>query len=127
MTPDEARDALVRITEDTAALLGNDGWKSSSEPSVGPCEYDEVDWSYRQSSPIPDADHLTNAQTVAEYWEGLGMTVRIDQTPDPVVYATGGDLHGISFSTGPGTYQIAGTSLCVPGDLSQIIGEEYVD
>lgn len=117
MTPPEARDSLTTITHETAELLGVDGWEESGAPSVASCG-DGVKWAYSYAAPIPDAAHLENAQKVADYWEKLGMTVRINTEFDPVVFATGGPLQGISFSTGPGTYSIDGTSLCVPGDVN---------
>ena len=54
------------------------------------------------------------------------MTVRINTEHDPVVFATGGPLQGLAFSTGPGLYGIGGTSACVPGDADEIRREEYV-
>lgn len=115
MTPDEARDSLTTISHDTAELLDIDGWKESGAPSVGSCS-GGLNWAYIYGAPIPDSAPLEDAQTVADYWKGLGMTVRINTEHDPVVFATGGPLQGIRFSTGPGSYYFSGTSLCVPGD-----------
>ncbi|MCW2164936.1 hypothetical protein B0I12_002071 [Microbacterium hydrothermale] len=48
------------------------------------------------------------------------MDVRVVESPSYVVYATGGPVEGLSFSTSPGDYYISGTSLCVPGDADEI-------
>jgi len=127
VTPDEARETLTSIIHDTAELLGTPGWEEASTPGVESCDNgDGVKWSYRYSTPPGDVDPLADAETVAAHWESLGMSVRINTEHSPVVFATGGPLQGLSFSTGPGNYSIAGTSACVPGDANQIIDEEYV-
>lgn len=48
------------------------------------------------------------------------MVVRLVESPEYVVYGSGGPVEGLSFSTGPGNYYIAGESLCVPGDVDKI-------
>lgn len=54
------------------------------------------------------------------------MTVRVDTSSEPVVFAEGGSVEGLSFSTGPGEYYITGSSLCVPGHADELVKEEYV-
>lgn len=116
VTPEEARDSLVTVTSETAALVESVGaWSPSGDPSAGSCN-GGLNWDYGISAPPPDSARLEDAQTVADYWTSLGMEVRVQTDPDPVVYATGGPLKGISFSTGPGLYSIGGTSMCAPGD-----------
>lgn len=115
MTPDQARDALTSVTHDSADLLKIDGWTESGVPSAGSCA-DDLNWEYIYGAPAPDGAPLDDAQTVADYWKSLGMTVRVNTEHDPVVFANGGSLRGISFSTGPGNYHFSGTTLCVPGD-----------
>ncbi len=126
MTPHEARDQLVTTIEDTGALLDVPGWKRDFSPRIQECDGGNgVKYGYSYSSPPPDGDHLADANTVADYWDSLGMTVRIDTSSDPVVFATGGPVTGLSFGTGPGLYYIAGSSLCVPGNANDLIDEEY--
>jgi ABC-type transport system substrate-binding protein len=72
------------------------------------------------SSPYPE--HLVNARTVADYWQSLGMTVRLVETPTVTVYAEGGLAARLSFSTEPGDYGIGGASLCVPGNADDFRG-----
>ena len=127
VTPDEARETLTSIIHDTAELLSMPGWEEASAPGVQTCDGGNgIKWNYRYSRPPGDVDALADAETVASHWESLGMSVRINTEHSPVVFATGGPLQGLSFSTGPGNYSIAGTSACVPGDANQIIDEEYV-
>lgn len=115
VTPDQVRDALTSVTHDSADLLKIDGWTESGVPSAGSCA-DGLNWEYIYGAPAPDGAPLDDAQTVADYWKSLGMTVRVNTEHDPVVFANGGSLRGISFSTGPGNYHFSGTTLCVPGD-----------
>lgn len=126
MTPHEARDQLVTTIEDTGALLDVPGWKRASAPTIQECDGGNgVKDGYSYSSPPPDGDHLADANTVANYWRSLGMTVRVDTSSDPVVFATGGPVTGLSFGTGPGNYYIRGSALCVPGNADDLIDEEY--
>jgi ABC-type transport system substrate-binding protein len=125
MTPQEARDALVKIIVDTSAIVGVSGWKDGGAPDVGSCDagVPSVNYGYGYGTQ-PGTDHLGDAQKVAAYWEKLGMSVRVVTSPAPRVYSTGGPVQGLSFSTAPGNYVIAGTSLCVPGDLTTLIDEQ---
>jgi ABC-type transport system substrate-binding protein len=123
MSPERARDALVSIVENSAQLLDVQGWTWDGAPEVGNCGQqrgERVNYTYGYGAPPPDSDHAADAQKVADYWTSLGMEVRIVDKPAVVVYATGGPVKGLSFSTAPGDYHIAGTSLCVPGDADEI-------
>lgn len=77
-------------------------------------------YTYGYGAPAPDSDRGADAQIIADYWKSLGMQVRVVDTPVYVVYASGGPVAGLSFSTAPGDYYIAGTSLCVPGDAADL-------
>lgn len=123
MTPAEARDALVSTIEDSAAQLNVAGWHRDHAPEVGDCgnqQGQRVNYSYGYGAPAPDSDRGADAKVIADYWRSLGMQVRVVDTPLYVVYASGGTVAGLSFSTAPGDYYIAGTSLCVPGDAKAI-------
>lgn len=126
MTPDEARASLIQITQDTATQLGVSGWKRRGGASVGSCR-DGVNWGYTEYAPVPDSVPLDDVKIVADYWESLGLTVQVNTEKSPVVFGSGGPVAAISFGAGPNTYNIAGTSICVPGDADKIINEEYVD
>lgn len=125
MTPHEARDTLVKVVVDTAAILDVSGWKDGGAPDVGRCDgaVPSVNYGYGYGT-SPGDDHAGDAQKVAAYWKKLGMSVRLVNDPVPVVFATGGPVKGLSFSTAPGNYVIAGTSLCVPGDVDKLIHEQ---
>lgn len=123
VTPSEARDTLIRTIEDTAAQLDVKGWNRDHAAEVGNCgaqRGERVNYSYGAGAPAPDGDHAANARTVADYWRSLGMEVRIVDAPAYVVYGTGGPVEGLSFSTAPGNYYIAGESSCVPGDADEL-------
>jgi hypothetical protein len=126
MTPHEARDRLMEVVKDTSAVLDVSGWKDDGAADVQPCAADGSEgakYAYGYSAQ-PGADHLGDALKVAAHWEKLGMSVRVVREPDPSVYATGGPVQGLAFSSAPGLYYIAGTSLCVPGDLTTLIDEQ---
>lgn len=123
MTPTEARDTLVQTIEDTAAQLDVQGWNRDHAAEVGNCgakRGERVNYSYGFGAPAPGGDHGADARTVADYWRSLGMQVRVVDDPVYVVYGTGGPTEGLSFSTAPGNYYIAGESLCVPGDADAL-------
>ncbi len=127
MTPDEARETLTSIIHDTAELLGAPGWEEASAPGVQTCDNGNgIKWNYLYTAPRGDVDPMADAEKIAAHWETLGMTVRVNTEHDPVVFATGGPLQGLSFETGPTKYGIGGTSACVPGNADQIRDEEYV-
>lgn len=127
MTPDEAKEMLTSIIRESAELLETGGWEESSAPGVQACDNGNgIKWNYLYSAMPGDVEPLADAEKIAAHWESLGMTVRINTDHAPVVFATGGPLQGLSFSTGPGKYGIGGTSACVPGNADQIRDEEYV-
>ncbi len=127
VTPDEAKETLTNIIRESAELLDTGGWKEASAPGVQTCDNGNgVKWNYLYSAMPGDVEPLADAEKIAAHWESLGMTVRINTDHAPVVFATGGPLQGLSFSTGPGLYGIGGTSACVPGNADQIRDEEYV-
>lgn len=120
---DEARDALVSTVEDSAAQFDVAGWSRSHAPEVGDCgpgSGDRANYSYTYGAPAPDSDREADARRVADYWRSLGMEVRLVESPAYVVYGSGGPVEGLTFSTGPGNYFIAGESLCVPGDAAEL-------
>lgn len=127
MTPEEAQDALTSTIEATAAQLQITGWNRDHASEGGNCgakRGERVDYTFGYGAPSPDSDRAADARTVAEYWRSLGMSVRIVERPSYVVYATGGPVEGLSSSTAPGDYYIAGTSLCVPGDADELRRQE---
>lgn len=123
MTTDQARDALVTTIENSASKIDVVGWNRDSAAEVGNCgshRGERVNYMYGYGAPAPDNDRAADALIIADYWRSLGMQVRVVESPAYVVYATGGPVQGLSFSTAPGDYYIAGTSLCVPGDADEI-------
>ncbi|MEV7875990.1 hypothetical protein [Microbacterium sp. NPDC089188] len=123
MDPDEARDALVSTVEESAAQLDVTGWARSHAPEAGNCgsrSGQRANYSFVYGAPAPVRDHEGDARRIAEYWRSLGMNVRLVESPEYVVYGSGGPVEGLSFSTGPGNYFIAGESLCVPGDADEL-------
>lgn len=125
MSPQDARDGLTAVVHDTAALLADLDWRVLSGPSVEACTVDGVDgarYVYAYAAD-PGADHAEAGQTVAEYWESLGLAVRTVTDPAVSVYADGGPVTSLSFHTEPGLYGISGTSVCVPGDVDELRDE----
>ena len=126
MTPDEARDTLVATVRDTAALIDGPAWAESYASLPQECAAGGAPgtkYGYTYSAPRPDRDRQADVEKVAEYWESLGMDVRI--LPErPVVFGAGGPVQNIEFSTDPGNYSIGGTSLCGLGDPDEGEGAE---
>ena len=126
VTPDQARDTLTSVIHESAELLDTDGWENDGAPGILDCDNGNgVKWSYGYNAMPGDVEPLADAEKIVAHWESLGVTVRINTDHDPVVFATGGPLQGLSFSTGPGLYGIGGTSACVPGNANQIREQEY--
>ncbi|WP_181026435.1 hypothetical protein [Rathayibacter tritici] len=68
-----------------------------------------------------------DARKVAEFWESLGMTVRVtDTTPRPTVYGEGGPVLRASFDTGAveNQYNIGAVMPCSPGDAEQLLDDD---
>ncbi len=123
LSPADARDGLVKTIEDSAAKLDARRWSRDHAPEVGDCDGQQgerANYTYGYGAPAPDGDRGADAKIIADYWTSLGMQVRVVDTPMYVVYASGGPVEGLSFSTAPGDYYIAGTSLCVPGDAAEL-------
>lgn len=126
MTPKESREAFLTLVKDTATVVAPDGWAEIGPPGWSSCSADgaegaSTDWAYGRE---PLTDHAANAQKVADYWESLGMQVRIVSEPNYSVYATGGATDAIAFHTAPGLYGISGSARCVPGDAKSLIDEQ---
>ena len=127
MTPDEARDTLVATIRDTAALIDGPDWAEFYASLPQECAAGGAPgtkYGYTYSAPRPDRDRQADAEKVAEYWESLGMDVRIVPESGPAVYGAGGPVQNITFLTEPGDYGIAGTSLCGLGDPDEGEGAE---
>ncbi len=129
ITPHSSRQALITVVQDTATLLAADGWEEISPPAWGPCSLDSgeganVTWAYARE---PLTDHESNAEKVADYWESLGMDVRVVSDPVYSVYAIGGPVDGLAFHTEPGLYGLSGTSRCAPGDAVDLIENQLED
>lgn len=124
VSPQTAREQLTTTIEESAAILGGVEWAEVAPADGGNCgdqPGQRVNYNYWYSAaPQTGRDHAADAQRMAEHWRKLGMDVRVVESPSYVVYATGGPVEGLSFSTSPGDYYISGTSLCVPGDADEI-------
>lgn len=125
MSPQESRDKLVTLINDTAALISSEGWDETGAP-IGSCssgsgEGVNASWGLARE---PMADHLGDAQKVAEFWKSKGLDVQLQTEPTIVVFAGGAGINAISFSTEPGLYAIDGSSLCVPGTPDDISNQD---
>ncbi|MFF7683551.1 hypothetical protein ACFZA2_12415 [Microbacterium sp. NPDC007973] len=123
-SPVSARERLTSTIEESAAILGQVEWAEVGPADVGNCgdqPGERVNYNYwYNADPQPERDHAADARKMAEHWTALGMDVRVVESPSYVVYATGGPVEGLSFSTAPGNYYITGTSRCVPGDADDL-------
>lgn len=88
-----ARDSLVATVENSAAQLDVAGWSQSHAPEVGDCGStggERANYSFTYGAPAPSSDRAADARKVADYWRSLGMQVRLVESPDFVVYGSGG-------------------------------------
>ncbi|NYG07974.1 hypothetical protein BJ986_002461 [Phycicoccus badiiscoriae] len=125
MTPHESRDQTIRVVHETQKLLSAGPWRVDLGAYPEECTLSDgsTGVSYADAeSAEPTADHIGDANRIADYWKTLGMSVRV-VTQNPTAYATGGPLKGASFSTSPGLYSIEASSTCVPGNAANLLGE----
>ncbi|PPG71244.1 hypothetical protein [Rathayibacter rathayi] len=128
MSPREGRDRVVEFVRDSAGRLDVEGWR----PRTGEARPDEcglgdgvkgASYSYDWWAPA-GTDVEGDARKVAEYWESLGMRVRVtDTTPRPTVYGEGGPVLRASFDTGAveNQYNIGAVMRCAPGDAEALL------
>ncbi|PPF26028.1 hypothetical protein C5C34_00880 [Rathayibacter rathayi] len=131
MSPREGRDRVVEFVRDSAGRLDVEGWR----PRTGEARPDEcglgdgvkgASYSYDWWAPA-GTDVEGDARKVAEYWESLGMRVRVtDTTPRPTVYGEGGPVLRASFDTGAveDQYNIGAVMRCAPGDAEELLDED---
>lgn len=120
-TTAEVESLLISTISDTAPIAASTDWKlNSGRPAPTPCGDQAVTkfaWSITTDR---GHDPETDARQVYEYWTGLGMKTRLVEKPIPAVYARGGNIRTVAFSTGPALYSISGTSLCAPGNSVEL-------
>jgi hypothetical protein len=122
-TTAEVESLLISTISDTAPIAASTDWRmNSGRPAPAPCGDQTVTkfaWSITTDrGPDPAID----ARRVYEYWTGLGMKTRLVEKPIPAVYARGGNIRTVAFSTGPALHSISGTSECAPGDSAELEG-----
>lgn len=120
---EEVEEQLVTTMVRTGERLPTREWQpQSGRPAPEPCgEKGKAQFSWSLIAE-PDESHLTDAETVRDYWRSLGMNVRLVKDPVPTVYARGGGFTSMSFSPAPGLYHLSGTSLCFSGDSAELEG-----
>ncbi|PPH55070.1 hypothetical protein C5D25_16635 [Rathayibacter sp. AY1D7] len=131
MSPREGRDRVVEFVRDSAGRLDVEGWwprSGAARPDVcGPGDrVSGASYSYAWWAPA-GTDVEGDARKVADYWESLGMTVRVtDSTPRPTVYGQGGPVLRASFVTGAveEMYMIGAEMPCAPGDFESLLLED---
>lgn len=117
MTSDQVRDALESLITDTAAQMGDATWDEVvGRPYSKSCGSEErVKFSYSINTSL-GVDPRADAKKVADYWQSLGMSVKISDGPVLAVFGSGGPVSAVSFGTGPAVYSISGTSRCSTGE-----------
>lgn len=134
MTPREGRDQMVEFVKTTTVQTHMNGWWPRNGAAVaGECGLGngEEGASYNFDLAAPKgSDHVAMARLVADYWESLGMTVRIvNPSKNPVVFAEGGPVLRAMFDTfGPDDlYLIGAVAPCAPGDAVALNEEDEVE
>lgn len=120
-TTAEVESLLISTISDTAPIAASTDWRmNSGRPAPAPCGGQTVTkfaWSITTDR---GHDPENDARRVYEYWTRLGMKTRLVEKPIPAVYARGGNIRTVAFSTGPALYSISGTSLCAPGNSVEL-------
>lgn len=134
MTPREGRDQVVEFVKKTTAQTNMNGWLPRNGAAVaGECGLGDgaegASYDFDLAAP-KGSDHVAMAHLVADYWESLGMTVRIvNPSKNPVVFAEGGPVLRAMFDTfGPDDlYLIGAVASCVPGDAVALSEEDEAE
>ncbi len=123
ITPREGRDQVVEFVKNTTVQTNMNGWWPRNGAAVaGECGLGNgaEGASYNFDLAAPNgSDHVATARLVADYWEWLGMTVRIvNPSKHPVVFGEGGPVLRAMFDTfGPDDlYLVGAVAPCAPGD-----------
>lgn len=125
----EGRDRAVELVVSTTKLLDVTGWWTRNGAAwATECTLDgEMGASYNYSQWAPrGSDHVGDAERVAEYWESLGMRVRIVSQGGPVVYGEGGPVLRASFDTNAAanSYRVGAIAPCSPGESDEQLNDE---
>lgn len=131
MTPQEGRDRMVEFVKSTTAQTHLPGWSPRDGVATpGSCALGEgrtgAGYNYGLEAPR-GADRTGDARLVADYWESLGMTVRIvNQSTSPTVFAEGGLVLRATFDTdaSDGRYRVGAVAPCAPGDAVALLKED---
>lgn len=133
MTAREGRDKAVELVMSTAGQLDVTGWWPrngvawAQECSLGGgkigASYGYDRWAPRGADPAGDA------QRVVDYWESLGMTVRVVDQGGPVVYGEGGSVLRAEFDTNASdnSYSVGAVARCAPGDAVRLNDEDEAE
>lgn len=118
MTAQDLYNSFVSTVEDAAAQLDVTGWQPRRPVEVQPCDGDDQGrFVYWYAAPVPPAAHdrAADVAAVSRFWSARGLDVRTTSGSNPAVYAQSADITSVSFTTGPGSYIVSGTTRCVPG------------
>lgn len=127
-TPQENRDALGVLFDDTQALLAGD-WKNEDDPEPFPCDPasggDGVQYSLiRSAEGAPEAnDRQVIADRVAEFWKTHGYTTTRSEAPTfgSEVRAINDERSNLLFSVSENATTLHGGSDCTPGSWDDIM------
>ncbi len=134
MTPREGRDQVVEFVKNTTVKTDIKGWlPRSGVAAPGSCSLgggrEGASYGYDLSAPR-GTDHAGDARMVADYWESLGMTVRIaGPSESPTVFAEGGPVLRATFDTDASDemYRVGAVAPCAPGDAVTLIKEDEAE
>ncbi|CEA08788.1 hypothetical protein BN1051_02146 [Arthrobacter saudimassiliensis] len=134
----EGRDRAVELVFNTAEQLDVTGWwprngvawaQECTPKSSRGLEHATASYSYDRWAPR-GTDHIGDAKRVAEYWESLGMSVRIiNPTTHPTVFGEGGPVARAEFDTyaADQSYMVGATAPCSPGDAFTLNEEDEAE
>lgn len=125
--PDQAKDAVVTIVDDTAGAVGGT-WSVASGPAVQSCSRDNgargVASFLTEMRNQRAGDPADDVATVERLWKDKGLTTERHESggADPTlgVRGTGGPTTSIDFLADERGYSLDAVSVCTAGDAEEL-------
>ena len=126
-TPDQAKDAVVTVVDDTASAIGGT-WSVASGPAVEGCRRDNgargAAYFLTEMREQRVGDPAADVATVERLWKEKGITTERYQSggADPTlgVRGTGGPTKSIDFLADERGYSLDAVSVCTAGDAEEL-------
>ncbi|PZF58151.1 hypothetical protein DEJ23_04410 [Curtobacterium sp. MCSS17_008] len=126
-TPDQAKDAVVTIVDDTADVVGG-AWSVASGPAVQGCRRDSggrgAAYFLTKMREQRAGDPADDVASVERTWKAKGITTERYESggtePTLGVRGTGGPTKSIDFLADERGYSLDAVSVCTAGDAEEL-------